>query len=570
MRKACDRCGNTATPPHLTRFRENPGEQVREGMLCRICRNLVMPEYDIVIERRKEEDTSTASNPSTPFYTTRSWGFFDRNKGVYVEQIAKNEYLCSCNGRLSLEKVLWEPVPDSKFKKRPCLVVEGTRFLLPEKLFDVQKFYETPSQERCQEFIEGSWRPRPLPQIVEDLLLRIQALFEFTNDRDPLLWVLFTLQSYLKPVLTNFFFAGVDATKGGGKTTLLEIMAYVSRHGYLGGDVSAASLPRLVEELDLALFLDELDQRLGKGEEDSVSILRKGQRRGNFYVRLNKHTLLPEQFDVAGTHAFSFRSELEDAFMSRSLPMHTAESKDKSLPVVNIFKRQVLQSIREELFFWAMLEVPRISIAVWDVEDRLRGLVEGCSSVEGCRSVIRHHILRQQLYEEVLSDFTEEERTIFGSLAGRNLELCYLLLNISRLTKLDLKDTIKAGMQEKQEEEAFGEGLYLDALRDLLRLQYESLGDQWVLKEGETPGCKFSPKTSVYRALCQDLKENNIPTIGSKRYSSLLRDLGFIQGVSIRSQRPPNQSPKPCLIFTREVLKKLGIEELGASEEVAR
>lgn len=550
----CSRCGYKTSRIAEYNYREEPRSPVNRGLLCDVCFNAV------IIEMRKTESTSTPSTPSTPRYTTRSWGFFDKEGCVYAEQVTQDMYICNVNGGVHLLKVSWEPAPENEKKKVPILKVEDVRYRLPDKLYDVNSFYETPNIATCQAFISGTYKPRPLNQIVQELLLRIKSLFEFTNDRDAPLWVLFIIQSYLKPVLNNFFFAGVDATKGGGKTTLLEIMSYLSRHGYLGGDVSAASLPRMVEEFDLALFLDELDQRLGKtAEEDSVGVLRKGQRRGNYYVRLGKNDLALQQFDVAGTHAFSFRSELEDAFISRSLITHTAEAKDAMLPVINIFKKQVLQSIRDELFFWSVQEMHNFNVVVFDAEDRLRELVEGCSGVEGCSSISGHQALREMLYNLAMSDFSKEEKALFGTLMGRNIELCYLLLRVSRLAGLNFQEAIGVAMQEKQEDEAFGDNAYLDVLRDLLRMQYDAAGSAWVLREGETPGAKFVPKTMIYRALCQELKENNIPTIGSKRFNGLLRDLGFVQGISIRSQRPPGQTPKPCLIFTDDVLLKLGV-----------
>lgn len=566
MEKAsiCERCGYKTEGLFHALYFEPDGDRNNDelsGWLCRICHSQVIIKRKLI-----PQPTPTPSTITTSHYTTRSWGFFDTTENLHCEQIDKNHFLYNLNGVLGVAEVITPPTEKGSPKKSPYIIIEGLKRTLPKKILPVNEYYELPPLEMCDAFVKGEYTPRGLPSIVADIESRVKVLFDYAKPTDFYLWLLFCLQSHLKPILNNFFFMSVDATKGAGKTTLLEIWAYLSRHGYLGGDVSAACLPRMVEDLDLSFFLDELDQRVGKkGEEDAVNILRKGQRRGNKYTRMNTNTMLPEQFDVAGTHAFSFRGELEDAFMSRSLQTRTAESSDKKLPVLNVFKEPILRPLKFELFFWSMKHLPEIAMKVSKIEKKVSdhvasvGIVGGVGGSSGARTI---------LYDTIMQGYSDREKEALLNLLGRNMELGYLALQLSHLLELDLHGVITQAMQEKQEDEHHAGTFYKELLADLLVRIHEDLTDDWVLKDGINAGKKFTVKTSVFKALQEELKTNSVATIGTKKFASLLKDIGFIKHESIMSQRPPGLTPRECLVFTEKILAELGMEPIRREEVI--
>lgn len=516
-----------------------------------------------------EKHTATPTTPATRHYTTKSWGFYDATTNTVAEQIEPWLYLCNSDGKLSLANVIVEKDGEGKKERiiARYLVINGSRYHLPLKISKVRDYYYTPSSDRCRLFLEGGIIVRPINVILMDVRNTLLTLFDFAVPRDVELWLLFIVQSWLKPILDEFYFFGIDATKGGGKTTLLEIASLLCRHGYLGGDMSPASLPRLVEDFDLSLFLDEVDQRLGTGEDDTANILRKGQRRGNMYVRVNRNTGLVEQFDVAGTHAYSYRSEIEDAFASRSLTGHTAESKDNRLPIMNVYKKSILQHLQEELFFWYLSSCSELARSLQQVATRLStGVVSSseCSRQFGSEDI---NAARTTIYNTIVQNFSAEELQVLQSFQGRNAELAFLLIKEAQLVQLPLTGIIGSALKEKQLTEDAGASIQADVLRDVLHDAYyelrhnENVTKPWQLSDGRYPFCYYTTKSGIHQDLQRRLKEQNLPLVAPKRYTSLLRDVGFLQGDTMCSQRPPERNPCMCLIFAPEILSRIGIVE---------
>lgn len=501
----------------------------------------------------------------------KDWGFYDEEHFVYAEQITINKYLVNAGGKINLYDVEIELPKDKKGKDKHYLDINNRKYYLSPRRISVKNFYTVPGIDECQLFLGKEIKVRNIEEILKDLKAALKTLFEFTQEKDVILISLFIAQSFLKPVVDEFFFVGIDATKGGGKTTLLEIISLLSRHGMLAGDMSPASIPRLVEQFDLALAMDELDERIGKGEEDSVAILRKGQRKGNKYIRVNKHSMNVETFDVAGTHCFTFRSELEDALISRSLHIHSRTTSDNRLAIINFYKSTLLQRLQEELFFWGVREIPKIG---YKVKEAKKAVLESLNVVGNSRDSreFGHSYVQQQrdnLFKKITEKFTTKEKKLLESLVGRNSELAFLLIRLTRLLEINLEDEIATVIKEKQEQQTYNTPYYQEALKEYLIDHYNELKDQeiWKLKSGTHTGFVFTPKSLCYRNFSTFLKNNNVNSIGHKPFTSLLRDLGFVEGVNINSQRPAGKYPTACLIFDEDIQKNLDIDTILPLQE---
>lgn len=505
--------------------------------------------------------TSTVFTPSTPFYILqplRAWGGFYPEIKLHIERINNDSYIYNYNGKRGLVSISYESEEseNKKYKtKKACLLIEGETFYFKNNKIE-NKPYRTPSLILINKYLEGNYKSKSFKEIAELILNRLKTIYEFSSDADPYIITLFVGQSYLKPLIPSFFYLGIDGTKGSGKTTQLEIAMTIARHGLFAGDISASVIPRMIEDHDLSLGVDEIDQKIGReGDIELASILRKGQRKNNFYVRCRKNTLEPEYFDVAGAHAYSFRSEVEDAFAQRTINTHTSPSSDSKLPIINLYKENLLQPITDDLFFWSIENMIKMAdLSYFNKELNL--CVEGCSDVKAVEGILT---LRNQIYNQVTENLSKEELGLLQNLIGRNVELCYMAIEIAKILGWDKEffEHLKKVIEVKQSDEKVSYNYYLEVLENVLKDIY--LLDADVLKEGTNEQCKYYPKNLTFEKFTEHLTLKRMTTLSPQKFTSLLRDIGFEQNISIKSQRW-RTCPKPCLIFIPKIVNRINPE----------
>ncbi len=483
-------------------------------------------------------NTTTPTLLTTPHYIN-SWGYFDKDKAIHIEQITPSLFFYNVQGKKGLTEI--QKRMDDKGKKvlYRYIVINELIYIFKKDVYDARLFYNIPSVELIQQYLRGDYKPRSYKLISQDCSQAIKEMFDFT-ELDLKVSEVFIGQSWIKPLLNNFFFYMIDSTFGGGKTTLGEIIFYLARHGFCGGNISSASIPRLTQELDLNIYIDEIDQN--SKDDDALAVLRKGQRRGNPYVRCEGRENIPIAYDISGCHGGSFRSELEDAFMNRALRVHTQKSSDYRLPVINSYKKEILKTLADELFIW-----------------HLESLVVTCSGEERRRAVslTRRIFNRDELYNNFTKHLTSEEQKFLKEVFGRDNELSFLCLETSKVLGLDILEDLKAIILKKKSDESSSEGFYTDALREFIYRQFPTICNR-TLKDGSDAGYPFYPKSRLYQTFIMHLKDMEVSAIGTKKFASLLRDFGFTEGMNIRSQRYEGL-PTPCLIFNKETCDKLGL-----------
>ena len=305
----------------------------------------------------------------------------------------------------------------------------------------------------------------------------VKVLYDFKFETDITLVKLHIGMSYLQHFLPSATYICVDATKGSGKTTLLEIISLLKYHGFMAGDISPAALARYVDEHALNIAVDELDQKVGeKGDQEIVSILRKGQRRGDPYVRCQGKNFVPKPYDVFGIHAFSIRSETEDALRQRAFDIHASESKDNRLPILNMVKENILSSLMDTLFIWYIENAVKIGVECsklgvgselcgLDYFNLLHDLSTECSGVGGKNATLTEGVItddRKTLYDNLTKGMKQPELELLAKLGGRNAELTYASLQVARLLGLDVIADLAKVSETKQADEGAGENFYFD------------------------------------------------------------------------------------------------------------
>lgn len=492
------------------------------------------------------KNTSTPILPSTRVYI-KSYGYFNKNEQILIEQISNNIFIFNYKGSKGLIKPAKIKGIDETGNsvKGFGFVIDDSLFLFQKPILPAENFYNVPSLNLCRDYLSGKYKPREFTPIWKDLDIILKTLFDFSKPLDVEVCKIFIGQTYLKPLLNEFFFLLIDATYGAGKTTLGEIIFSLSYHGFVGGDYSTAVISRLCDELDLNLYIDELDQALNDFEK--VSILRKAQRRGNPYIRCEGRDNLPALYRIAGCHGGSYRSEMEDAFVSRSLRIHTSKSLDYRVPTLNSDKKMILKPIADELFLWSF-------------ENLLDLSVETCSKERGVEGKSKPKAFsRENLYNSMVKDLNTDEKALLRSTFGRDNELIFLCLKVGYLLQVDILTTLKEIIKYRQAEQQSGQNFYLDSLIQFLNQNFDNL-EKKTLTDGLNSGKYFYPKSKLFSDFQIYLRSNNAAAIGTKKFASLLRDLGFIDGVSISSQRYFNY-PCQCLIFTEEIKNKFLIIE---------
>jgi|GEM_PF-1938288 len=503
----------------------------------------------------------------------RDWGVFDTKNRFYAERIDSKHFLCNHDGKIYIADVVPKGAGDGNARSRKkndlkyFLENEDglTIQIVTEKPFANITFYPNsiPALELCQDFADGKFAAKELSEVIMEVRNCIKTLFAFKTDGDREVCVLTVLQSYLKPILESFFYTGVDATKGGGKTTLLEIETLLCRHGMLGGDISAASLPRTVEAWDTTCFLDEIDQSVGSSsnnnssDNDRTSILRKGQRKNNPYIRCDNNNV-PKAYDLSGGHGFSFRGEIEDAIRTRTLLTHIAPSDNRKLPIINAVKPTLLKPYAHSLFFSFFKEIWTIN----DKHERLRANIslDVSNSEEMTNDSIQK--IQDELYAKMTENFNNSTMTLLSELSGRNAELFFDIAKLAELTGYQISDTVIAVMTQKTTVDNFDDDAYKEFLEDELRKAITD-EDTKLLDKGDNINCKYVSKSGVYANFSQNLKTlKSLQPISTKKFTALLRDIGFIEGKSIMRERI-KETLKVCLVFTKDVCKNLNIDIKG-------
>lgn len=513
------------------------------------------------LKKEEIEELPTTSTTSTTSFVIDSWGCVDLENKILLEQISETDYLYNIQGAIGLKPLIYVckrcggMIHNCNKDKVKCSCgaslnwKEDLKLLINDFEFRFRNkpntpLYNLPDLKQIELFLCNSTRNRiRTKDLFKEIVDTLNVLFDFHRPEDPKICALFIMFSYVVSHFNSVFYLGVDATKGSGKTTLLEIISLLMRHGFLA-DCSPASIPRLKQKYDLSLAVDEIDQL--RSFEDLQGLLRKGQRRGNKYVRLNKNSLEEEIYEAFGLYLFSFRSVLEDAFKQRSVLIRTARAKDSRLSILNLEKSTILKPLFNKIFLWYVENLFTFGSRSSQVVEVVGGFTPSDSPND----------MRKAIYDEMIGGFSQKEQKILDFLFGRNSEIGYLFFKVSKFLDIDITSDIQKTLEEKQQEEETPDDYYFDLIKEIFNNQ---VSQTQPLSKGDFAGYRYYPKSKFYIALVNKLKNSNLMGIGSPKFNSLLKDIGFIEGYNIKNQKW-DKVPVKCLIFDKSVLNKLDID----------
>jgi len=512
-------------------------------------------------ERKKikevESNTVTTTSPiSTTFTSLNPAGHIE--KGLVLEPLGKGRYIYNHNGLRGVSQAKYDEKTKTYF-----IQLGSDVFTFDDKpIYDKHLLFKVPSEEKIKKYISGNLKIYDINHLFKNLEGYISLLYDLTNKWDNTILSLGVLQSWLRDCLKATYFDGLDATRGAGKTSLLEFMSIVCRHGAVLGNLTPAFIGRGVERYKLTGLIDEIDELHPEKKAEIEGILRKGQRRNNPYVRVNKNTGELESHDVFSYYVYSFRKTVEDAFMSRTILHRLRVTTDKTLPILNYYKETIGFPLFEDLFFWFMenvSELKELSSKSSEV-GQVGGVLD---SNEDFKNIFE---LRQKLFKIFTKQFSKEEINLINELVGRNIELCFIALLVCKLLKLDIFESIRQGIKEKQTSEEVPEQFYLDVLISYLKDLYTDSSEMWFLKKGEFTDNFYYPRSKAFRGFVSKIKGENLLPIGTDRFYGYIKDIGFIHGINLKNQKDkgddekkPTNKPTLCLIYDRDIINKLGI-----------
>jgi hypothetical protein len=477
--------------------------------------------------------------------------------------------------------------PKNKKKKIKCWelpVGEDETLIFEDTPIGKDMPYDNPiDHDKASEWFSMKKTP-DIDEIYFDIKKVLQRCYDFSDERDLDVAILFVLQSWFCDALQGVFYVDVRSQMGGGKTILLELMKGLSRHGVLANDMSFAVIPRMVDRYKCTLFFDEIDMINKHVIEDVFKILRTGYRKGQKYIRAKPKTFEPETFDCYGAKAFNYRSDIADDLKNRSLPINTSKSKDKTLPILNLYKEQFLRPIFFKIFCFYMNSLSRIIQVEKLFNETMKGM-ENEDLVNEVKEVNQLKVNDNTEYNRVssmrntflsrISHFNRFSLTLLTSnritqelnyqesldymnnlmekLTGRSIELFALVMQLCSFIGLDIVNNFKELLEEKAEFEDHDEEDLKNILREVLVEQEVGAGIHGGM------GCKFRYYRDIQSEFMKKVHEHYgfKPNTGSMK--KFLRELGFVDKISKKVLKFGDNNTALCLIYTDNVRKNLGV-----------
>jgi len=422
--------------------------------------------------------------------------------------------------------------------------------------------YRTLRIEDVGKWVAGEFTSKGTQELFNLVENYVKLLLDLEERYEAKVLALHVFQTWLTRVLNTVFNVDISGPFGGGKTTALEALAEICFHGVLG-TTSSSNLGRMNEKYDISWVIDEYDKAKKADKERLMNVfIRQGYRRGNRIYRHNADTGKEEWFNAFGPKAISYHETLEKALSQRSL-MHVALSKsiDYKLPVINTVRQQLSPIIFRELFFWYMDNIAEIkaenstrgtestrTFEVW-VEAHFNANREALTeNPSGTRTFGTFGMLskenveeeRTALYEAIVKDLNEGERTFLKQLQARGCELGFLAIKIARLIGVDFIQHLKEALERKTLEEEESE------------FDPESIVEEILAVKIHREGRDEIPQREVFEETKDRVKKEYGLDLTTHKFASIIRDIGFRERVTIKRRG----KGRPRILFISELIKK--------------
>lgn len=475
---------------------------------------------------------------------------------LVYEPIGGRAYLWNDNGKRGASVAKYD-------EKKEKWIIE-----INEKTFDFignpikKTVFYVPSNESISNWLKEEYNVPKIETIIKYLDIYLKTCFDIQVPQDYDILKILILESWATPFLEAIIYGMIIAGYGSGKTALLEAISLVMKHGFSAGNISPSALCRITSSQKLSLTCDEVDAKKESEDSELYMTIRQGYRRNNLFVRVNPKTMEIHISEPFGMKVFSLHSDIERATKTRGLPINLGETDDHRLPIINLTKECFGKKIYDNLYFWYMTNIAQKNIKE-DLEKYDINLTE--FDGEGINEEFIKG-LRQKIFDHATQNFSGNEKGLFKRYRGRNIELLFICMKVSKIFGVDLTESLVKSFDEKVESESeFDENIFLTSLKEILIDGYNANkdGSERITKNNLV----FETQKTVYQKYNEKLKSLSVELyVSNYKFAGLLREFGFIDKVNKKKyELTENGKEKSvrCLFFDNRVLNKLGLATLS-------
>lgn len=350
--------------------------------------------------------------------------------------------------------------------------------------------------KRWPGFDSPAYSPEPQgPKLFEEVRAFLKERWYSEDEWTYDLCALWVLQAYIASALPCVFYLILAGDRGGGKSTLLSVLAELTG-GIHASDISVAALVHMLGESNCRpLLMDEYGEKRD-AERDSAlaAIVRDGYAPGACYVRYEPKGRTLENIGTYSAKAISVRDAVDDALADRgfAIPCRSSATGLAGFNYVQAVHLVRVHDLPKRLLKWSGDVVrSRERIREWAGEEAWVGHVSG----------------------------------VVGDKLGANraTQLANVALMVCRCACIDLTDSLKEALGFRAVMEAANEDVELDHLREAM----ETIGIHHVSIDGGPPYWMVV-QADLMRAVNSRRKQEGFHPLRGKAVARIRRSLGVL------------------------------------------
>jgi len=212
--------------------------------------------------------------------------------------------------------------------------------------------------ESIKSFIENKETKLDSKRLLKELKNQFVLYLEFPEIECYYFFPLWIIGTYLHPLFKAYPYVYVGGIKETGKTKVLNVCSCLSFNSIFSGNMSSASLFRLIQNNRCSLFIDE-SEKLSNPQraEDFRNILLNGYKQGSFIYRVEKvkekQTVM--KFEPFSPKALANIQGLEDVLESRCIRFIMKRTCNKEVGEREVDENDKMwQILRDQLYLFSM------------------------------------------------------------------------------------------------------------------------------------------------------------------------------------------------------------------------